>query len=164
MGDEPKPAILKGHYSFKQRKVIGKVMYQLGWGGKTLSKWLNVNANTVRKAANEPTPEAMVAFEESFRLAMRDVDMVGLFETKKRIRDLIPKEKDIIKLVKAGEFFGGSAAKTQNNTQVNVYSDLLSKYGEGVETIPTRVVESQVISDTDQGTVKQVIRTIKKAE
>jgi len=162
MENEAKPALLKGNYSFKQRKSIGKVMYSLGWGGKTLGKWLNMTANTVRKAANEPTPQAMIAFEESFRLAMRDVDMVGLFETKKRIRDLIPREKDIIKLVKAGEFFGGAMAKTQNNTQVNVYSDLLSKYGEGVQTIPTQVIEASII-DT-QGNVKSVIRKIKKAQ
>lgn len=164
MENEQKPALLKGHYSFKQRKVMGKVMYQLGWGGKTLGKWLNVAANTVRKAASEPTPEAMVAFEESFRLAMRDVDMIGMFETKQRIRDLIPKERDIIKLVKAGEFFGGQQQKTQNNTQVNVYSDLLAKYGDGVETIPVRVIESEVIRDSKPTEVQSVIRTIKKAE
>jgi len=161
MDKEPKPELLKGHYSFKQRKVAGKVMYQLGWGTKTLSKWLNVNANTIKKAANQPTPEAMIAFEESFRIAMRDMDMVGLFETKQRIRSLIPHEKDIIKLVKAGEFFGGQQTKTQNNTQVNVYADLLSKYGEGVETVPTRVVEAEIVKPN--GDVKEVIRSIKKA-
>jgi hypothetical protein len=163
MENEPKPAILKGHYSFKQRKVAGKVMYQLGWGTKTLANWLNVNAATIKKAANEPTPEVMVAFEESFRLAMRDMDMVGLFETKKRIRQLIPREKDIIKLVKAGEFFGGEQAKTANNTQVNVYSNLLSKYGDGVETIPTRVIQSEVVYDKEPTKVIDVIKTIKKA-
>jgi len=159
---DPKPELLKGRYSFKQKKVIGKVMYQLGWGGQQLANWLNINANTVRRAANEPTPEAMVAFEESFRLAMRDVDMIGQFEVKKRIRQLIPREKDIIKLVKAGEYFGGEHAKTQNNTQVNVYSELLSRYGDGVETVPTRVIEATVM--TPDGNVKDVIKRIKKAE
>lgn len=164
MDNEEKPAILKGRYSFKQRKIAGKVMYQLGWGTKTLAGWLNINANTIKKAANEPTPEAMIAFEESFRLAMRDMDMVGLFETKKRIRQLIPREKDIIKLVKAGEFFGGEQAKTaNNNTQVNVYSNLLSKYGDGVETIPTRVVQSEVVYDKEPAKVIDVINSIKKA-
>ena len=162
MENEGKPAILKGHYSFKQRRVAGKVMYQLGWGGDQLARWLNLSPTTVRRAAIEPTPDSMVAFEESFRLAMKDIDMVGLFETKQRIKELIPREKDILKLVKAGEFFGGGVAKNQTNTQVNVYSDLLSKFGENVETIPTRVIEAQVIKE-DGKTVKNTIKTIKKA-
>lgn len=161
MDSEKKPDLLKGHYSFKQRKIIGKVMYEFGWGSTQLGKWLNMKSDTIRRAADLPTPEALVAFEESFRLAMRDMDMIGLFETKKRIRQLIPREKDIIKLVKAGEFFGGETIKKQTNTQVNVYSDLLGKYGEGVETVPVKVVEAQVV-DTE-GEVKETVkRTLKK--
>ena len=164
MENEGKPDILKGHYSFKQRKIMGKVMYQLGWGSYQLAKWLNMAPNTVIKSNDTPTPEAMIAFEESFRMAMRDMDMIGLFETKRKIRKLIPKETDILKLVKAGEFFGGAVANRQNNTQVNVYADLLSKYGEGVETVPTRVITSEVIDDREPTTIKDVIRTIKKAK
>ena len=66
---------------------------------------------------------------------MRDYDMESLANVKLRMNELIPKEERLEPLIKAGEFFRGDKGNktTQNNTQVNVYTDLLKKYGKKSE-------------------------------
>lgn len=136
-GSLEKPQIMKfkkkGAYTKLEKKVAVKAMYDAGWGSKRLSQWFKVGPQTVIKWTKMPTPEALKEFESRFKAAMLDMDMEATFSIKSRIMNLIPNEEDLNKLVKAGEYFAGEREKrvTQTNTQVNIYSDMLKRYGEG---------------------------------
>lgn len=131
-----KPKFMKlqhrGALTRPKKKVVAKMMYESGWGSKRLSQWFNVAQPTITNWVKIPTPESLKEFEQTFKAAMTDYDMESTFSIKSRINQLVPQENDINKLVKAGEFFDGQQAKrqTQNNTQVNVYSDMIKKYSE----------------------------------
>ena len=129
-GTLEKPQFMKVRPTKKQKKVMAKLMYEAGWGNKRLSEWFKVTPGTVSQWTKLPTPEALKEFESRFKLAMLDMDMEGTLRIKNRILEVVPKETDIAKLVKAGEFFAGERAKSvsQNNTQVNVYGQMLQKY------------------------------------
>lgn len=136
-----RPKFVRGHYSRKQRKVIAKVMYQAGWGADQLALWFYTTPGTITKNAKRPTPEALKTFEAEFRMAMQDANMQGLALVTHRLTEAVKAETKIEPLIKAGEFFRGDRKPgTSNNTQVNVYQDLLKKYGEdGVVQIPVKV-------------------------
>jgi len=121
----------RGALTKPEKKVVAKAMYDAGWGTKHLSQWFKVGPPTILKWDKIPTPDALKEFEQTFKAAMLDYDMEGTFKIKNKIMQLIPEEKDINKLVKAGEFFSGEKDKrtTQTNTQVNIYGDMLKKYG-----------------------------------
>lgn len=130
----------KGSFNKKEKKVVAKVMYEAGWGTKQISEWLKIGQPSVLNYSKLPTPEALQLFEQSFKAAMIDYDLTATFGIKSRIMELVPKEQDITKLVKAGEFFSGKEVKTQNNTQVNVYGSMLKKYGENTTEIPVAII------------------------
>jgi hypothetical protein len=143
-GTLEKPLFMKtrtGKFTKKQKKVVAKVMYEAGWGARRISEWLKIGESTVFSYKDLPTPEALQLFEQSFKAAMMDYDMVSTFGIKSRIMALVPEERNIEKLVKAGQFFAGvSEKKTQNNTQVNVYGSMLKKYGENTTEIPVSII------------------------
>lgn len=132
----------KGAFTYKEKKVVAKVMYQAGWGAKQIAEWLKVGQSTVISYKNLPTPEALQLFEQSFKAAMVDYDLTATFGIKSRIMQLVPEEKDLAKLVKVGEFFQGTSERraTQNNTQVNVYGNMLKKYGENTAELPVTII------------------------
>lgn len=122
----------KGALTRSQKKVVAKVMYEAGWGSKHLAQWFKVTTVSVRDWAKIPTPDALKDFEQRFKAAMLDYDMECTWNIKSRINQLVPNENDINKLVKAGEYFAGEKDRrvSQNNTQVNVYQDMIKKYSE----------------------------------
>lgn len=122
----------RGALTKPKKKVVAKMMYEAGWGTKHLSQWFHIEQQTIYNWAKIPTPESLKDFEQKFKMAMTDYDMESTFNVKSRINQLIPNENDINKLVKAGEFFDGQREKrvSQNNTQVNVYADMIKKYSE----------------------------------
>ena len=109
---------------------MAKTMYQAGWSSSVLKEWFSVGAQTICNWDKVPTPEALKYFEENLKMAMADFDMNASYKVKERILELLPDERNIDKLVKAGEFFDKTSInkKTQQNTQVNVYSDLIKKF------------------------------------
>lgn len=146
-GTLEKPQFMKtkrGRLTKTQKKVVAKIMYDAGWGSKRLSQWFGVHQSTITNWKDVPTPEALKLFEESFKAAMMDYDMSATFGIKSRIMNLVPIETNIDKLVKAGEFFQGKDNKksSSNNTQVNVYGDMLKKYGQGTE-IPVTIITQE---------------------
>lgn len=122
----------RGALTRMQKKVAAKVMYEAGWGSKLLKDWFKVAQPTITNWVKIPTPESLKEWESNFKLAMIDYDMEATFKIKNRIMDLVPNERNIEKLVKAGQFFAGETTKraNQNNTQVNIYGDMLKKYKE----------------------------------
>lgn len=131
--------IRKGKLTKKEKQVVAKTMYEAGWGSKRLSEWFNMTPTTITKWAKLPTPDSLKEFEQTFKMAMLDYDMEATVGIKKRIMQLVPTEQDLTKLVKVGEFFTGEKERraSHNNTQVNIYGDMMKKYGE------IRVVEDQ---------------------
>lgn len=126
-----KPKGVTGPMTKKQKQVACKAMYDAGWGSKQLSQWFKINPATVQNWKKIPTPDSLKEFEHAFKSAMMDYDMEATVKIKNRIMDVVPNETDLNKLVKAGEFFQGMSdkRKSQNNTQVNIYADMLKKYG-----------------------------------
>lgn len=127
-----KKAKHRGALTKKQKMVAAKVMYEAGWGSNRLKDWFKVAQPTITNWVKIPTPEALKEWEANFKLAMIDYDMEATFKIKNRIMDLVPNEDNIEKLVKAGQFFAGENVKrtASNNTQVNIYGDMLKKYKE----------------------------------
>lgn len=131
--ERPEFMKIKKHKLTKsEKKVAAKAMYEAGWGSKRISEWFGTSQPTIVAWSKIPTPEALKDFENMYKMAMLDYDMEAIVKIKGRILEIVPKEDDLNKLVKAGEFFNGTAGKkvSQNNTQVNVYGDMLKKYGE----------------------------------
>jgi hypothetical protein len=134
----------KGAFTKTEKKVVAKVMYEAGWGAKRISEWLGIGQQTVWSYKDLPTPEALQLFQESFKAAMVDYDITATFGIKSQIMKLVPNETDIVKLVKAGEYFQGVENKrTQNNTQVNVYGSMLKKYGENTTELPVTIISKK---------------------
>lgn len=135
-GTLEKPKFMKmthrGALTKPKKKVVAKMMYEAGWGTKHLSQWFKIEPATVYNWAKIPTPESLKEFEQNFKMAMTDYDMESTVRIKSRIMQVVPNETDINKLVKAGEYFDGQREKrvSQNNTQVNVYADMIKKYSE----------------------------------
>jgi hypothetical protein len=87
----------------------------MGWGARKIEEWLGVSDNTVLRAINEPTPEELKQFEAEFELAIKDMKCQGRALVQKRILELVPKERRLDQLVKAGEYLEG-----KGGTQVAV--------------------------------------------
>jgi len=148
-GTLDKPEFMKihrGRVTKKEKKVMAKVMYEAGWGSKRLSEWFHANPQTIINWTRVPTPEALQLFEQNFKAAMMDYDMQSSFAIKSKIMNLVPESKSIKDLVEAGKFFAGEREKrnSQNNTQVNIYGDMLKKYGEGTTEIPVKIISETV--------------------
>ena len=101
-----KPEFLSsGIYSIKQKKIISKILYGFGWGSPSISKWLNISRGTVLKANKQPTPKNLISFELGFKEEILKMNCQTIYQIKQRIIELVPQEKDINKLVTAGEYF-----------------------------------------------------------
>ena len=119
----------KGALTKTKKKIAAKLMYEAGWGSRDLKDWFKTSQPTIVNWSKLPTPEALKEWETNFKAAMMDYDMEAHYKIKSRIMEIVPEEKNIDKLVKAGEFFRGESTKRSgNNTQVNIYADMLKKY------------------------------------
>ena len=90
-----------------EKRVAAKVLYRMGWGSRKIEEWLGISDNTVLRAVNEPTPDELKQFEDEFRLAIEDMKRQGIALVQKRLLELIPKERRIDQVVKAGEYLEG---------------------------------------------------------
>lgn len=123
-----RPPIIKIHPDKAKKRVMIKSMYNAGWGSKMLSLWFKTSQNTVNRIAKTPTPEHLLEFEQSFKMAMHDYDNQAVYRIKERLLALVPTEENMEKLVKAGEFFKGPAPAKQTNIQNNLYGDLIKRF------------------------------------
>lgn len=98
-----------------QRRVAAKVLYKNGWGSRVVGEWLGVSKDTVIRSSHEPTPEVLRQFETEFELVIKDMKLEARALVFKRIIDLIPTEKRLDYLVKAGEFLEKKPLIQQNN-------------------------------------------------
>jgi len=102
-----------------EKRVAAKILYRMGWGSRKIEEWLGVSDNTVLRAVNEPTPDELKQFEAEFELAIKDMKRQGIALVQKRLLELIPKERRIDQVVKAGEYLEGKGTAVVAN-QVSV--------------------------------------------
>lgn len=96
-----------------EKKVAAKVLYCMGWGSRKIEEWLGIDHSTVIRYANEAIPDEMRQFATEFEAAIQDMKREGLAKVYLRILELIPKERRIDQVVRAGEYFEGiSRART----------------------------------------------------
>ena len=105
-----------------EKKVAAKVLYRMGWGARKVEEWLGISDDTVLRAAKAPTPKELRQFEAEFELAVQDMKRQGIALVHQRLLELIPRERRIDQVVKAGEYLEGkhSQPSQQANQIVNI--------------------------------------------
>jgi len=106
--------------SIPEKKIAAKIMYKIGWGSRKIEQWLGLSDNTVLRSVEEPTPDNLKQFEAQFEVALVDVRREALALIHKRILEIVPKERKLDQLVKAGDFMLGRDAGTKIGVAVKV--------------------------------------------
>lgn len=89
-----------------------------GWSYSKIGEFLGISTATAQRYAVVPKDkESMIEFEKEFSTIIKGMQIEGIYAVNKRLLDLIPKERRISEVVKAGEFYQG---KRENNTNVQV--------------------------------------------
>lgn len=102
----------------KPKKVIAaKVMDDDGYSNAEIATWLGISEATASRYRRLDTPEKFKAFESEFKKTLAIMKYDGLGKVHKRINELVPNERRISEVVKAGEFLEG---KHDRGTQVNI--------------------------------------------
>lgn len=113
-----------------QKKVVAKVLVEQGFTTPQIEEWIGVDNVSVWRYAKEQTPENLKAFEMEFQASITTLKSKGVAIVHRRLLELIPRERRISEVVKAGEFLEGKTAQ-QTNIQNNIVipNSLQSKYG-----------------------------------
>lgn len=123
-----------------KKKEMAKAYVDEGYSSRQIEEWLGVDNTTIARWAKEPTPEKMQQFATEFRASLQVVKYRGIAEVHNRLLELIPKERRISEVVKAGEFFEGKSNEGIK-VQVNNFVPLLD--GESVRNVPTHNSDQQ---------------------
>ena len=97
------------HLPKPQQKVIAKAMAKSGYSTRQLQRLLGVDDVSVWRATKEATPDELKQFEADFTEALKETKRTGIAMVQKRLLQLVPKEKRIDQVVKAGEYFEGKS-------------------------------------------------------
>ena len=127
--DKDKETILSKGMT-KNRKIAA-AKYLRDTEGMTYSKigeWLGISDDSAERYVKvyELPEEDLVVFQESFAGIMRLMSLEGMGKVNKRLLELIPNERKISEVVKAGEYYGGRAKSEAPNIQVNI-ANILDK-------------------------------------
>jgi len=95
-----------------EKKVVAKTLIKNGYSYRKCEEILGIDHSTVAYYVLEPVPEDLKAFSTIFDNYIRDQKHKGIGLVYKRILELVPREKRIDQVIKAGEFLEG-----KNNTQ-----------------------------------------------
>lgn len=104
-----------------QDKVAAKVLSRQGYSSQKIQKILGIDDVTAWRASHQATPEELKDFEVQFTTWLKESKQIGMVAVQNRLLDLIPKEKRIDQVVKAGEFFEGKSAPTL--VQINNFQE-----------------------------------------
>lgn len=111
------PALTPG-----QTKVAAKALVEQGYSSRKIEELLGIDNVSAWRYAKEATPDELKQFETDFKVAIGEMKNKGLALVHKRLLDLIPKERRIDQVVKAGEYLEG---KSQGNTNIQVNVPIL---------------------------------------
>lgn len=132
IADLPKP----------KKKVIAKAYMEEGYSSRQIEEWLGVDNTTIARWAKEATPENLLQFATEFKASLEMVKYKGIADVHNRLLELIPKERRISEIVKAGEFLEGKSNEGVK-VQVNNFVPLLN--GESAKNVPTNNSNKQDI-------------------
>lgn len=97
-----------------EKRVAAKVLIEKGYSARRLEELLGEDHVTLWRAAHEATPEELKQFETDFRLAIEQLKCQGIALVQKRLLELIPKERRIDQVVKAGEYLEGRKSESSS--------------------------------------------------
>lgn len=90
-----------------QKRVVAKELMDVGYSSRTLEDLLGADYSTIARWAREDTPENLQRFATQFRSELAIQKQKGTVMVMSRLLELIPKERKIDQVVKAGEFLEG---------------------------------------------------------
>jgi len=103
----------------KKEMAVQILRYNEGWTNGEISEFLGISSASVSRYSIVPKdPERLKEFEQEFMHAIKAMQYAGIAEVNKRLLELLPKERRISEVVKAGEFYQGKS--TNSNVQVNI--------------------------------------------
>lgn len=122
-------AINLKNLSKPKKRVVAKVLEDDDWSYEKIGRVLGVSNSTAKVYAERykeiEAPENLREFEVKFRAYAKTKEFEGYNMILDRMLDLIPKERRLDQLVRAGEFLSGKKEQSQNNVQVNNFIPLL---------------------------------------
>jgi len=103
-----------------EQKVAARVLSKEGNSTREIQKMIGIDDVTAWRALDQVTPEGLKRFEADF-INMRQLKKKkGIVAVDDRLLELIPKEKRIDQVVKAGEYFAGNKEQTLQQININV--------------------------------------------
>ena len=118
--------------STPKKKVAVNVMKDEGYKPAEMAEWLGISVATAWRYSKVETPEKLKEFEAEFKRTINLMKYEGMGQVYKKLNELIPKEKYIGEVVKAGEFLEGGNNNNVQNIQTNIVvmsGELKNKYG-----------------------------------
>lgn len=101
-----------------KKEMASQVLTNEGWSTREVGEFLGISSGTVSRYNRVPKdPELLKQFEAEFTHHVRAMQYEGIYAVNKRLLELLPKERRISEVVKAGEFYQG---RSEKNTSVNV--------------------------------------------
>lgn len=122
--------ILISNLGKPKKQVAAKILRDdARWTFEKIARVLNVSEPTAFRYAERfagiETPDELKEFETKFKLYIKGKEFVALDMVFDRMLEIIPREKRLDQLVRAGEFLQGKRDTNQTNVQVNNFIPLL---------------------------------------
>jgi hypothetical protein len=90
-----------------EKKVVAKQLILNGYSSRKVQLILGIDDVTALRYAEQPTPDDLKQFEALFTSYIHEHKQLGIKAVHQRLLELIPKERRIDQVVKAGEFLEG---------------------------------------------------------
>lgn len=111
-------------------KVATKELVLSGYTSAKAAEILGLDEVTAWRYAKAPTPDNLKEFEIIFSNVILEMKQKGISMVQKRLLELIPKEKRIDQVVKAGDYLEGKVQTNDVKVQVNNFiKEEKDKYG-----------------------------------
>lgn len=112
-----------------KKEVVAKILKDDDWTYEKIGRVLGVSDDSAKRYAERykaiDSPDSLREFEIKFRAYAKTKEFEGYNLILDRMLDLIPKERRLDQLVRAGEFLSGKKEQVQTNVQVNNFIPLL---------------------------------------
>ena len=122
--------ILISNLGKPKKQVAAKILRDDAcWTFEKIARVLNVSEPTAFRYAKRftgiETPDELKEFETKFKLYIKGKEFVALDMVFDRMLEIIPREKRLDQLVRAGEFLQGKRDTNQTNVQVNNFGQVV---------------------------------------
>jgi len=104
-------------------KVAAKTMMENGYTTRQVEEVLNIDHSSAALYAKMPTPEELSEFSTIFDNYIKQNKQKGIVLVYNRLLELLPKERRIDQVVKAGEYLEGKNIQ-QTLNQINIGGEL----------------------------------------